>query len=177
MDSARSSSSAGDPLAERKADLRRTADVLVDVPVQDGVEVVFGLPGGAIAPIYDALLDHPEIRVVTTKHESSAMFAAAGYARTTGKLGVVLVTSGPGVTNAITGLASAWCDGIPVLLLAGEVPRKVFGRAALQEGTPYHLDVVGMTRKISKLAMQLHEPNAAPAMLRRAIATAMSGRR
>src|SRR3954465_2755424 len=120
---------------------RRLADVLIGVLAEAGVEVVFGLPGGTIAPLYDALLDRPEIRVVTCRHETSAMFAAAGYARTTGKLGVVLVTSGPGITNAITGLASAWCDGIPVLLLAGEVPRKVFGRAALQEGTSYQLDI------------------------------------
>src|SRR5207249_3094274 len=75
---------------------RRTADVLVDILAEQGVEVVFGIPGGAIAPIYDALLDKPKIRVITNKHEMSSMFAAAGYARATGKLGVVLVTSGPG---------------------------------------------------------------------------------
>lgn len=156
---------------------RRTADVLADVLAQAGVEVVFGLPGGTIAPIFDALMDHPEIRVVTTKHEAGAMFAAAGYARTTGKLGVVMVTSGPGITNSLTGLASAWCDGLPVLLLAGEVPRRVFGKAALQDGSSYNLDMVALTRHISKLSIQLHEPNAAAGMLRRAIATAMSGRR
>ena len=156
---------------------RRLADVLVDILVQNGVEVVFGLPGGAIAPLFDALLDRREIRVVTTKHEAGAMFAAAGYARVTGKLGVVLVTSGPGVTNAITGLASAWCEGLPVMLLAGEVPRRVFGKSSLQDGSAYHLDVVGLTRHLSKLALQLHEPNAATGVFRRAIATALSGRR
>lgn len=156
---------------------RRTADVLVDVLAQSGVEVVFGLPGGTIAPIFDALIDHPEIRVVTTKHEAGAMFAACGYARTTGKIAVVLVTSGPGITNAVTGLASAWADGIPVLLLAGEVPRKVYGKGALQEGSSYNLDILGMTSRITKLSMEAFEPNAAPGMLRRAIATALSGRR
>lgn len=160
-----------------RSSTRRTADVLVDVLAQSGVEVVFGLPGGTIAPLFDALMDHPEIRVVTTKHEAGAMFAAAGYARTTGKLGVVMVTSGPGITNALTGLASAWCDGLPLLLLAGEVPRRVFGKAALQDGSSYHLDMVGLTRHISKLSLQLHEPNAAAGMLRRAIATSLSGRR
>ncbi|MCK6549046.1 thiamine pyrophosphate-binding protein [Myxococcota bacterium] len=142
-----------------------------------GVDVVFGLPGGTIAPVFDALIDHPEIRVVTVKHEAGAMFAAAGYARTTGKLGVVLVTSGPGVLNAMTGLAAAHCDGIPILVLAGEVSRETFGRGALQEGSAYFLNVVQMTRHISKLALEIPEPSAAPATLRRAIATAMSGRR
>ena len=158
-------------------DARRTADVIVDVLVEAGVEVVFGLPGGAIAPVHDALMDHPGIRVVTTRHESGAMFAAAGYARMTGKLGVVLVTSGPGVLNAVTGLASAHCDGMPVLLLAGEVPRGVFGKGALQEGSAHHLDIVGLCRPVSKLSMQIPEANAAPAMMRRAIATALSGKK
>jgi acetolactate synthase-1/2/3 large subunit len=105
------------------------------------------------------------------------MVAAAAYARTTGKLGVVLVTSGPGVINAMTGLASAHCDGLPVLLLAGEVARSNFGKKALQEGTADHLNIVAMSSAITKLAIQIREPHAAPATLRRAIGTAMSGRR
>lgn len=156
---------------------RRTADVLVDVLLDHDVEVVFGLPGGTISPIFDALLDRPEIRVVTAKQESGAMFAAAGYAQTSGKIAVVMVTSGPGAINSMTGLASAFCDGLPVLLLAGEVPRKVYGKGALQEGSSYHLDIVGMSRRITKFAAEIHEPNTAPSMLRRAIATALSGRR
>ncbi|NVB82342.1 MAG: response regulator, partial [Kofleriaceae bacterium] len=83
----------------------RGADLLVSMLAQAGVDVVFGLPGGAISPVHDALIDN-EIRVITTKHEAGAMFAAAGYAHTTGKLGVVAVTSGPGALNAMTGLAS-----------------------------------------------------------------------
>lgn len=157
-------------------DPTRTADVLVDILVAAGVEVVFGLPGGTIAPIYDALLDQPRVRVVTARHESGAMFAAAAYARTTGKLGVVLVTSGPGVINTMTGLASAHCDGLPVLVLAGEVPRALFGKQALQEGTSHHLDIVHMSSHLTKLSLQVNEPNAAPATLSRAIATALSGR-
>ncbi len=158
-------------------DPTRTADVLVDILVAAGVEVVFGLPGGTIAPVYDALLDQPRIRTIASRHESGAMFAAAAYARATGKLGVVLVTSGPGVINTMTGLASAHCDGLPVLVLAGEVPRALFGKHALQEGTAQHLDIVGMAGHITKLAAQVNEPGAAAATLRRAIATAMSGRR
>ena len=155
----------------------RAADVLVDVLVDEGVRVVFGIPGGAIAPLYDALLDHPEIRVVTSRHENGAMFAAAAYARMTGKIGVVLVTSGPGLLNSMTGLASAFCDGMPVLLLAGEVPRSVFGRQALQEGSAHHLDVITSCRPLTKMAVQVPFADAAPAILKRAITTALSGRR
>src|SRR5438132_11857871 len=101
---------------------QRTADVLVDILISAGVDVVFALPGGPISTIHDALLDRREVRTLTTRHESGALFAAAGYAQTCGKLGVALVTSGPGALNALTGLASAHCDGLPVLLLVGEVP-------------------------------------------------------
>jgi len=155
----------------------RTADILVDILVEAGVEVIFGLPGGPIAPIHDALLDRPEIRTITTRHEAGAIFAAAGYAQATGKLGVVVVTSGPGILNAMTGLASAHADGLPVLVIAGEVPRERFGQGAVQEGTSEGLDIVHMVRSISKFAAQAGDPNTAPALLRRAIATASSGRR
>src|SRR5262245_52189126 len=118
----------------------RVADVLADVLGQEGVEVVFGIPGGPIAPLFDALLDRPSIRAITTRHENSAMFAAAAYARTSGRLGVVLVTSGPGVLNAMTGLGTAFADGAPLLLLVGEVPRSFHGRGALQDGSAHHLN-------------------------------------
>ncbi|MBX3186396.1 MAG: thiamine pyrophosphate-binding protein, partial [Labilithrix sp.] len=154
---------------------RRTADVLIDVLIDAGVDTVFGLPGGAIGPMNDALLDRPECRVITTRHESGAMFAAASYARTTGKLGVVFLTSGPGILNAMTGLASAFCDGMPVLVIVGEVPRSVFGRRALQEGSSHHLDIVTTCRPIAKMVAQIPFPDVAPSMLHRAIATALSG--
>ncbi len=160
-----------------RAPLRRTADALIDVLAEAGVEVVFGLPGGAISPLHDALLDRPDIRVVTTRHEAGAMFAAAGYARTTGRIGVVLVTSGPGALNAVTGLASAWCDGLPVLLIAGEVPRRIAGKGALQDGTSHNLNLVGMVSHITKMAAEIPDAQVAPSMLSRAISTAMSGRR
>jgi acetolactate synthase I/II/III large subunit len=156
---------------------QRTADVLVEILVSAGVEVVFGLPGGPISPVHDALLDRSDVRVLTTRHESGALFAAAGYAQTSGKLGVALVTSGPGALNALTGLASANLDGLPVLLLVGEVPRKNQGRGALQDGSAHGLNIVQMASHVTKLAAQVVEPTAAPAMLRRAIATALSGRR
>ncbi|MBC8067292.1 MAG: thiamine pyrophosphate-binding protein, partial [Deltaproteobacteria bacterium] len=154
----------------------RTADVLVELLAEHGVELVFGLPGGPISPVHDALLARG-LRHVTTSHESGALFAAAAYAQTTGRLGVAAVTSGPGVLNAITGLTSAYCDGLPVLLLVGEVPRKVHGRGALQDGSSHGLNVVGMTRHVTKMSAELIDPHQAPLMLHRAITTALSGRR
>jgi acetolactate synthase-1/2/3 large subunit len=155
----------------------RAADAIVDVLVAHGVEVIFGLPGGPISPIIDALLDRPEIRVVNTRSEGAALFAAAGYAHASGKLGVAMVTTGPGVLNALTGLTSAYCDGLPVLLLAGEVARRNFGRGALQDGSAYGLHIVEMLRNVTKYAAEVNDPNRAPAMLRSAIRTALSGPR
>lgn len=155
---------------------RRAAAVLVDLLAEAGVEVVFGLPGGAISPVHDALLDS-SMRVVTTRHESGAMFAAAGYSHITGKLGVVAVTSGPGVLNALTGLASAHCDGLPMLLLVGEVPRKAQGRGVLQDGSAHGLKIVEVAGPISKLALEVPEASQLPHLVRRAISTALSGRR
>ena len=132
----------------------RGADLIVGMLADAGVDVVFGLPGGAISPVHDALLDS-SIRVITTRHESGAMFAAAGYAHTTGKLGVVAVTSGPGALNAMTGLASAWCDGLPVLLLVGEVPRGAQGKGVLQDGSAHGLQIVEMARHVTKIAAEV----------------------
>src|SRR3954465_4823423 len=148
----------------------RGADLLVSMLAQAGVDVVFGLPGGAISPVHDALIDH-SIRVITTKHEANAMFAAAGYAPTTGKLGGVAVTPGPGALNAMTGLASAWCDGLPLLLLVGDVPRTAQGRGVLQDSSSHGLQIVEMSRHITKLAAEISSASSLPHMLRRAIAT------
>ncbi|MEO8550235.1 MAG: thiamine pyrophosphate-binding protein, partial [Kofleriaceae bacterium] len=153
----------------------RGADLLVSMLADAGVEIVFGLPGGAISPIHDALLDSP-IRTITTRHESGAMFAAAGYAHATRKLAVVAVTSGPGALNAMTGLASAWCDGLPVLLLVGEVPRKDNGKGVLQDGSSHGLQLVEMARHVTKMSVEIPRPSALPHLVRRAIATAMSGK-
>ncbi len=155
---------------------RRASAVLVDMLAAAGVEVVFGLPGGAISPVHDALLDS-SIRVITTRHESGATFAAAGYAHITGRLGVCAVTSGPGALNALTGVASAWCDGLPMLLLVGEVPRKAHGRGVLQDGSAHGLKIVEMFGHVSKLSLEVPDAAQLPHLLGRAISTAMSGRR
>ncbi|HEX8790901.1 MAG TPA: thiamine pyrophosphate-binding protein [Polyangiaceae bacterium] len=154
----------------------RGADLIVQMLDDANVDVVFGLPGGTISPVHDALIDS-RIRMVTTRHENGAMFAAAGYAQTTGKLGVVAVTSGPGALNAMTGLASAWCDGLPVLLLVGEVPRTSYGMGVLQDGSAHGLQLVEMARYVTKLAAEVPRPSALPHLLRRGIATALSSRK
>ena len=153
----------------------RGADALVQMLAEAGVEVVFGLPGGAISPVHDALLDS-RMRVVTTRHEAGAMFAASGYARATGKLAVVAVTSGPGALNSMTGLATAWCDGLPVLVLVGEVPRAMQGKGVLQDGSALGLRIVEMARPITKLAAEIPRPSALPHVVRSALLTAQSGR-
>lgn len=158
------------------AQTMRAADLIVATLAEAGVEYVFGIPGGAISPIHDALLDSP-IHPITTRHESGAMFAAAGYARATGNLAAVAVTTGPGILNAMTGLATAHCDGTPLLLLVGEVPRPSHGKGVLQDGSAHGLRVIEMVRHISKLALEVPRPSALPHLLRRAIMTAMSGRR
>ncbi len=110
-----------------------------------GVEVVFGYPGGAVLPIYDALFQQNELRHILVRHEQAAVHAAEGYARSTGKVGVVLVTSGPGATNAVTGLTDALMDSVPVVCLTGQVPTHMIGNDAFQEA-----DTVGITRPCTK---------------------------
>lgn len=162
---------------------KRVADLLVQALYDAGIELFLGVPGGAIGPIYDALYElkkkHPEIRVINTRHETMAAFIAMGYARShpQQKIACVLVTSGPGITNIITGLAAAHADGIPFLVLAGEVPSNKFGRGALQEGSPYSLDVLSMVRSVCKTASEMRNSRAAVSVLRKAISTARSGRK
>ena len=99
---------------------------------EEGVEVIFGYPGGAVLPIYDALVDSP-LRHILARHEQGAVHAAQGFARATGKVGVVLATSGPGATNLVTGLTDAIMDSTPLVAITGQVPRNLIGRDAFQE--------------------------------------------
>jgi acetolactate synthase-1/2/3 large subunit len=126
--------------------------------------------------MYDALIDVPEAELINTRHETGAVFMAMGYSRTAGTMPCVLMTSGPGITNAITGLAAAYADGIPLIAIGGEVPRKNFGRGALQEGSRYQLDVLSMVRSVTKLSLEVSNPRAAISVVRKAVATALSGR-
>ena len=121
------------------------AEVLLRALKDEGVEVIFGYPGGAVLPIYDALFTQNAIRHVLVRQEGGAVHAAEGYARSTGKVGVVLVTSGPGATNAVTGLCDALMDSIPVVCLTGQVPTHLIGNDAFQEA-----DTTGITRPATK---------------------------
>lgn len=154
----------------------RVADIIVRTLAELGVNTYFGIPGGAISSVYDALLDQPEARIINARHETGAAFMAMGHSRAGGSLPCILMTSGPGITNAITGLAAAQADGVPLIAIGGEVPRKNFGRGALQEGSRYHLDVLGMVRSVTKFSAELTNPRAASTMIRRAVATALSGK-
>jgi acetolactate synthase-1/2/3 large subunit len=121
------------------------AQVLLQALKAQGVEVIFGYPGGAVLPIYDALFQQNAIRHILVRHEQAAVHAAEGYARSTGRVGVVLVTSGPGATNAVTGLVDALMDSIPVVCLTGQVPTHLIGNDAFQEA-----DTTGITRPATK---------------------------
>jgi acetolactate synthase-1/2/3 large subunit len=121
------------------------AEILLRALKDQGVDVIFGYPGGAVLPIYDALFQQNAIRHILVRHEQAAVHAAEGYARSTGRVGVVLVTSGPGATNAVTGLLDALMDSIPVVCLTGQVPTHLIGNDAFQEA-----DTTGITRQATK---------------------------
>ena len=127
------------------------AELLLKALEDEGVEVVFGYPGGAVLPIYDALFKNNKIKHILVRHEQAAVHAAEGYARSTGKTGVVLVTSGPGATNAVTGLTDALMDSVPVVCLTGQVPTHLIGNDAFQEA-----DTTGITRACTKHLSLIH---------------------
>src|SRR5712672_4579511 len=121
------------------------AEIVIKALVDQGVEVIFGYPGGAVLPLYDELFKQNALRHILVRHEQAAVHAAEGYARSTGKVGVVLVTSGPGATNAVTGLTDALMDSIPIVCLTGQVPTHLIGNDAFQEA-----DTTGITRPCPK---------------------------
>ncbi len=159
-----------------KRALPRVVDVMARTLAELGVRTYFGVPGGAICSYYDALLDLPGARVVNTRHETGAAFMGMGHFRAGGGVPGLLVTSGPGITNAMTGLAAAQADGVPLVAIGGEVPRANFGRGALQEGSRYELDVLSMVRSVTKLCAEVTSPGAAVGLVHHAVATARSGR-
>ena len=132
---------------------RSGAHILVESLVRQGVEFVFGYPGGAVLPIYDALFNDARIRHILVRHEAGAAHAAEGYARSTGKPGVVLVTSGPGATNAVTGIADAFMDSIPLVIITGQVATSLIGSDGFQEA-----DTIGITRHCCKHNYLVKDP-------------------
>lgn len=147
------------------------ADILIEALVDLGVEVVFGYPGGAVLPIYDAIFKQKKIRHILVRHEQAATHAAEGYARSTGKPGVVLVTSGPGATNAVTGITDALMDSIPMVVITGQVPTHLIGSDAFQEA-----DTVGITRHCTKHNYLVKDPARLGAVVHEAFHIATSGR-
>ena len=147
------------------------AKSLLDTLVALGVDTIFGYPGGAVLPVYDALHAEPRIRHILVRHEQAAVHAAEGYARSTGKPGVVLVTSGPGVSNTITGLLDAMCDSIPVLCISGQVATNAIGTDAFQE-----CDALGLSRPVTKWNAQIRSANEVSALVRKALRIAIEGR-
>lgn len=137
----------------------------------EGVEYIFGYPGGAVLHIYDALFKAAKVPHVLVRHEQAATHAADGYARATGKPGVVLVTSGPGATNAITGIATAYMDSIPMVVLSGQVPSHLIGEDAFQE-----TDMVGISRPIVKHSFQVRHASQLPGVIKKAFHIACTGR-
>jgi acetolactate synthase-1/2/3 large subunit len=147
------------------------AEIAVRCLREEGVEYVFGYPGGAILHVYDALYKQDAIKHVLVRHEQAAAHAADGYARASGKPGVVLVTSGPGVTNAVTGIATAYMDSIPLVVLSGQVPTKLIGNDAFQE-----VDAVGITRPCVKHNFLVKDVTILAETIRKAFYIATTGR-
>ncbi|HEX2115324.1 MAG TPA: biosynthetic-type acetolactate synthase large subunit, partial [Alphaproteobacteria bacterium] len=147
------------------------AELLLKALVDQGVDVVFGYPGGAVLPIYDALFQQNSIRHILVRQEGGAVHAAEGYARSTGKVGVVLVTSGPGATNAVTGLTDALMDSIPIVCLTGQVPTHLIGNDAFQEA-----DTTGITRPCTKHNYLVKDVNQLARTVHEAFHVARSGR-
>ncbi|WED22165.1 acetolactate synthase 3 large subunit [Vibrio sp. JC009] len=147
------------------------ADMVVRSLIDEGVEHIFGYPGGSVLDIYDALHEKSDIEHVLVRHEQAAVHMADGYARATGDTGVVLVTSGPGATNAITGIATAYMDSVPMVVLSGQVPGTLIGNDAFQE-----CDMVGISRPVVKHSFLITDPQTIPETIKKAFYLANTGR-
>ncbi len=147
------------------------AEIIIKAFINEGVETIFGYPGGAILPFYDALFTQNKLRHILTRHEQAAAHAAEGYARSTGKVGVITVTSGPGATNAITGLTDAYLDSIPLVCISGQVATSVIGTDGFQEA-----DITGLTRSCTKHNYLVKNVNDLGYIIHEAFHIARSGR-
>ncbi|GIP23279.1 biosynthetic-type acetolactate synthase large subunit [Paenibacillus sp. J22TS3] len=155
-----------------KKDRISGSEILLRTLLLEGVECVFGYPGGAVLYIYDAMYGNPDFKHILTRHEQGAIHAADGYARSTGKTGVCLATSGPGATNLITGIATAHMDSVPLVIITGNVATPLLGTDAFQEA-----DIVGMTLPVTKHSYMVRTADELPRVLREAFYLANSGRK
>ncbi len=158
------------PQTEQKSKTMTGAQILMEVLKDEGVDTIFGFPGGAVIDIYDELAK-TDIRHILVRHEQGAVHAADGYARAGGKVGVCLVTSGPGATNTVTGIASAYMDSIPVVIITGQVPTSLIGNDAFQE-----VDIVGITRPCTKHNYLVQSTEDLARIIKEAFYLAQSGR-
>src|SRR5512137_622717 len=158
------------PLAETGETLTG-AEIAIRCLQEEGVEFVFGYPGGAVLFIYDAIFKQKKVKHILVRHEQGAVHAADGYARATGRPGVALVTSGPGVTNAVTGIATAYMDSIPMVIISGQVPTRAIGEDAFQE-----CDTVGITRPCVKHNFLVKDVNELAITIKKAFHIATTGR-
>ena len=148
------------------------ADLFVELLVKQGVDTIFGYPGGAVLPIYDALYrSEASFQHILSRHEQGSVFAAEGYARVTGKPGVVLATSGPGATNLVTGIVDAMMDSLPLVVFTGQVAQNVIGTDAFQEA-----DIMGITTPITKHNYQVRKIEDLPRIVKEAFHIATTGR-
>ena len=147
------------------------SEIVIECLKEQGVDTVFGYPGGTILNIYDALYKHPEIKHVLTSHEQGAAHAADGYARATGKVGVCMATSGPGATNLVTGIATAFMDSVPMVAITANVVLPLLGKDTFQE-----VDIAGVTMPITKHGYIVKDVNNLADTIRKAFAIARSGR-
>lgn len=150
---------------------KRGCEIVIDAMEREGVEVAFGYPGGAIIDVFDQLNQSKKFQFILTRHEQGATHMAEGYARSTGKVGVVVVTSGPGATNTVTGLADAMMDSIPLVVISGQVPSPLIGNDAFQEA-----DVVGITRSVTKHNYLVKSIEELPQLLKNSFHIARTGR-
>ncbi|WP_371106299.1 acetolactate synthase large subunit [Streptococcus sp. HMSC10A01] len=147
------------------------SELVLETLLELGIDTVFGYPGGAVLPLYDAIYNFKGIRHILGRHEQGCLHEAEGYAKSTGKLGVAIVTSGPGATNAITGIADAMSDSVPLLVFTGQVARAGIGKDAFQEA-----DIVGITMPITKYNYQVRETADIPRIITEAVHIATTGR-
>jgi acetolactate synthase-1/2/3 large subunit len=147
------------------------AGIMLECLTEQGVDVIFGYPGSAVIDIFDRLHQNSDIKLILTRHEQAAVHAADGYARSTGKTGVCLATSGPGATNLVTGIATAHADSIPLLIITGQVSTSLLGRDSFQE-----VDIIGITLPITKHNYLVKKIDDLPHIMREAFYIATSGR-
>ena len=171
LDKSADAAEAADAEAQSSEEQLLGAEIVIKALLEQGVDVVFGYPGGAVLPIYDALFKQNSLRHILVRHEQAAVHAAEGYARSTGRVGAVLVTSGPGATNAVTGLTDALMDSIPVVCLTGQVPTHLIGNDAFQEA-----DTTGITRPCTKHNYLVKRMEDLPRVLHEAFYVAQNGR-